>query len=76
MMTCREATQLHTTAAEGGLQGTTKLRYDVHMTVCPYCKCYRTQLVTTTSVLAGLPKEKPPEDLLDRLADEIAKKKV
>jgi len=73
-MTCRTATALHTEASEGKLSGAKKLRYDLHMTVCGMCKCYRDQLETTTEALRKLPREEPPADLLDRLAAEIEKK--
>lgn len=76
MMTCREASELHTKASEGALTGAKKVLYDLHMTICGACKCYRSQLRTTTEVLGGLPKEEPPKNLVDLLAGEIEKKKV
>ena len=38
MITCREATKLHTLAAEKALQGVKKLRYDAHMVICAPCR--------------------------------------
>lgn len=76
MMTCREASELHTKAEEGALSGAKKILYDLHMTICSHCKCYRSQLDTTKGVLGGLPKEEPPKNLVDLLAAEIEKKKV
>lgn len=75
MITCREATELHTAAEEGALTGTKKVFYDLHMKICPGCKCYRAQLHTTVDVLKGLPPEEPPADLLGLLERELGEKK-
>ncbi len=74
MITCREATELHTAAEEGALHGAKRAFYELHMRICPGCKRYRSQLHTTVDVLGKLPSEAPPDDLLDRLAAELEKK--
>lgn len=75
MMTCREATELHTAAEEGALSGAKKVLYDIHMTVCGMCKCYRGQLKTTVEVVRAAKKDEAPSaDLLELLANEIPKK--
>ena len=73
MILCREATRLHTDADEGALHGAKKAFYDLHMRLCRPCKRYRAQLRTTAAVLAGLPKEPPPAELVERLASEVGK---
>jgi hypothetical protein len=74
MITCRDASELHTEAAEGALKGAKKVFYDVHMTICGACKRYRAQLLATTQILENLPKETPPPGLLDLLAEELPKR--
>ena len=78
MITCREATELHTAAEEGALTGAKKAFYELHMKICPGCKQYRSQLHATVDVLGKLPdklpEEAPPADLIDRLAAELEKK--
>jgi hypothetical protein len=75
-MTCREASELHTHAAEGALTGMKKSLYALHMTICSHCKRYRSQLGTTVKALQNLPPEEPPPPgLVDLLASELEKKK-
>ncbi len=76
MISCREATSLHTEAEEGALEGAKKLRYDIHMKICGPCQRYRAQLGTTVGVLREMPAEKPPASLVDLLAAELEKKKL
>jgi hypothetical protein len=73
---CRQASELHTEADEGKLTGAKKLAYAFHMTLCGPCQRYREQLRVTAKVVAGAPKDEAsvPDGLVDRLADELAKK--
>ncbi len=74
MMTCRGATQLHTLAEEGALTGTKKLRYELHMKICPQCKAYKATFDATVEALKQVPPEEPPAALVDLLASELEKK--
>ena len=75
MITCREATALHTAADDGVLTGAKRFFYNLHMTVCPHCKRYRRQLDATVEVLQRLrPAEAPPPALVELLAAELEKK--
>jgi hypothetical protein len=74
VITCREASLLHTAAEEGALTGAKKAFYALHMKICSACQCYRGQLHTTVEVLKKLPHEEPPASLVDLLASELEKK--
>ena len=73
MMTCREATCLHTDFEEGALGGTKLLRYEMHLLICGPCKRFRSQMRTTKSLLERMPKETPSASLVDVLAAQIGK---
>ncbi len=44
MFTCRDAAQLMTEEKEGTLHGWTRAKYELHMTVCVWCRRCRRQL--------------------------------
>ena len=51
---CRDAMALLTEASEGALTGGERLKFVVHMGICPTCKRYRSQLERSVSVLRSV----------------------
>lgn len=62
MLTCREMTELVTAYAEGQLRLAERLRFRMHIALCPNCRTYVRQLKATARALGKLPEpEIPPE---------------
>jgi predicted anti-sigma-YlaC factor YlaD len=66
-MTCRQATCLLTDVREGKLSGWTRLRYRLHLTMCPACRAYVRGFDQMLVALSALPREAPPAALCDTL---------
>jgi hypothetical protein len=54
-MSCLQTVEAMTDASEGALMGWRKVRYRVHITICPYCRAHRRQVETTIDTVKGLP---------------------
>lgn len=65
-MMCRDVGDAMTDAEEGALKGWRRLRYGMHMVICPFCRAHKQQYETTVSTLHALPKEAPSEDARDK----------
>jgi len=65
MFTCHDASEHMTDEREGALSGWLGFWYGFHMSICPYCRACRRQLVQAIA----LSKEIPPEDVSDKVMD-------
>jgi anti-sigma factor RsiW len=54
-MSCLQTVEAMTDASEGALTGWKKVRYRVHITICPFCRAHRRQVEATIDTLKGLP---------------------
>jgi len=62
MLSCKQITELVTAYAEGQLRFMDRLRFRLHIGMCPACKTYVRQLQATARALGKLPEpEIPPE---------------
>jgi anti-sigma factor RsiW len=62
MLSCKQITELVTAYAEGQLRFMDRLRFRLHIGMCPACKAYVRQLQATAKALGKLPEpEIPPE---------------
>ena len=62
MLTCKQITELVTAYAEGQLKLMDRIRFRLHIGMCPHCKVYVRQLQATAKALGKLPEpEIPPE---------------
>lgn len=62
MLTCKQIAELVTAYVEGQLRFTDRLRFRLHISMCPNCKTYVRQLQVTARALGKLPEpEIPPE---------------
>jgi anti-sigma factor RsiW len=71
MITCKTATALHTAAEQGGLSGFDRLRYRLHMAVCPPCRAYARGLEQTVEALGELPAEAAPDEVKQALVERL-----
>lgn len=70
MFTCQQLTDLVTTYLDGRLPLWDRLRFEVHVGMCPHCREYLAQMKTTVKALGHVPELQLPEpverDLLER----------
>ncbi len=73
MLTCRELTELVTDYVEGRLSLWDRVRFSLHVGMCPHCRAYVRQMQLTRDVLGRTPPLSLPEDvkaeLLERFKD-------
>ncbi len=74
-MTCREATCLLTEKREGQLSAWARLRYRLHLGICPRCRAYVRGFDQVLQALASLPREPPPPPLRDALVERLKRKR-
>jgi hypothetical protein len=65
MYTCRDATEAMTDAEEQKLVGSRKVWFNVHMTICYFCRSYRRQLREAVSLAKEIPREEAPSEVVD-----------
>jgi anti-sigma factor ChrR (cupin superfamily) len=65
MFTCRDANEHMTDEREGALSGLRRLRYHVHVTICPHCRACRRQFAETVALAREIPPEDAPEGVVD-----------
>lgn len=63
MLTCKEITELVTAFAEGQLGLMDRVRFRLHISMCPNCRAYVRQLRITARALGRLPEPEIPPDL-------------
>ncbi len=63
MLTCRDLTELVTDYVEGRLSFLDRLRFQMHVGMCRYCRAYVRQLKQTIRALGELPPESIPPDV-------------
>jgi len=56
---CRDMTALLTEDAEGALEGVSKMKFALHLSICTPCQRMRAQLRTTAAMLRGLASQAP-----------------
>ena len=61
-MMCRDAAEATTDAREGALTGMRRVRFRLHMLICPFCRAHERQVDTTISILRSLPKDEPSDE--------------
>jgi hypothetical protein len=69
MFACRDATSLMTEESEGALSGWARVKYRLHVFICPGCRAYHRQLGETIAVVKEIPREGEPvaSDVEERL---------
>ena len=72
-MTCRELSEIVTDYLEGAMPLQDRIRFDLHLAVCPECRRYVEQMQRTVTSLGRVPAEPiAPEveaKLLERFRD-------
>ena len=56
-MTCRELSEIVTDYLEGAMPLRDRIRFDLHLAVCPECRRYVEQMKQTVATLGHLPAE-------------------
>lgn len=69
MLTCRELTELVTDYLEDRLSFMDRLRFRLHVGMCPPCRAYLGQIKQTIRTLGRLPVEEIPPDVRDALLE-------
>jgi predicted anti-sigma-YlaC factor YlaD len=67
MLSCKEVTELATDYLERDLPWSERLKVQVHLWICRYCRRYLDQMRHVTALLRRLPKEPVPPNLLETL---------
>ena len=67
MLSCKELTELATDYLEKDLPWRERLRVQVHLWMCRYCRSYLDQMRKVVALLRRLPKEPVPPNLLEKL---------
>lgn len=67
MLTCKQITELVTDYAEGHLRFQDRLRFQLHIALCPHCRVYVRQLETTARALGKLPEPQISPQLMEDL---------
>jgi hypothetical protein len=67
MPTCKQIAELATDHAEGHLGRLERLRFTVHVAVCPHCRSYARQLEITARAVRALPEPGISPELADVL---------
>ena len=72
-MTCQELSEIVTDYLEGTMPLSDRVRFDLHLAVCPECRRFLEQMKQTIAALGRVPSEPiPPEveaKLLERFRD-------
>jgi anti-sigma factor RsiW len=66
-MTCMELVELVTDYLEGALPPSEMTRFDAHLTTCPHCRVYLTQMRLTIQALGHVPADALPPDAMKTL---------
>lgn len=74
MLSCREVTELVSDYLEGDLPRRERLRVQVHILMCRYCRRYLSQMRKVVGILRGLPAEPAPPEVLDKLLPQFREK--
>ena len=56
-MTCRELSEIVTDYLEGAMSLQDRIRFDLHLAVCPECRRYVEQMKQTVATLGEVPAE-------------------
>ena len=67
MLTCQEVTELVTDYLEGRMSFVERLRFRAHVTMCPPCRRYLSQMQLTVDSLGELPEEEISAEAMDEL---------
>ena len=67
MLTCRELTELISDHLEGRLSFAQRVRFQLHLGICPHCRAYLRQMRQTLRVIGRLSAEGPPADVREEL---------
>lgn len=67
MLTCKELTELVTDHLEGRLPLGQRVRFQLHLGLCPRCRAHLRQMKVTLETLGRLPAEPVPADVRDEL---------
>lgn len=63
MLTCKQIAELVTAFAEGELTFTDRVRFRMHIALCPNCRAYVRQMQATAKALGKLPEPELPPGL-------------
>ncbi|MEM6531849.1 MAG: zf-HC2 domain-containing protein [Myxococcota bacterium] len=67
--TCQEITQLCTDYLERRLSRLDRLRFQLHIALCPHCRRYMKQMQATVDALGYMPADAIPTDLESELME-------
>jgi hypothetical protein len=74
IINCRTLTELLTEASETSLPAFRRTQVALHLKVCSFCRAHRAQYDTTVAILRAMPREPPPDELLDTLVARLPRK--
>jgi anti-sigma factor RsiW len=63
VMTCAELVEIVTDYLEGAMPPWERLRFELHLAMCPACRRYIQQMKQTIATLGELPSEPIPPDV-------------
>lgn len=66
-LTCKELVELVTDYLEGALPPAERVRFDEHLSTCPFCTTYLDQMRETIRTLGHLPEEEISPEALEVL---------
>jgi anti-sigma factor RsiW len=66
-LTCRQLVELITDYLEDALPHADRVRFDEHLTTCPYCMIYLDQMRQTVRALGSLPEPSLSTDAFETL---------
>ena len=68
-MTCQELSEIVTDYLEGAMPLRDRVRFDLHVAVCPECRRYLEQMKTTIEASGHIPPEPIPPEIEARLLE-------
>lgn len=69
MLTCKELTELVTNYLEGHLSIYDRVRFELHVGLCPHCRTYLRQMKTTVNAIGSIGAEAPPPAMSPELLE-------
>jgi anti-sigma factor RsiW len=69
VLTCKELTELVTSYLEGHLSFFDRMRFTLHLRMCPHCRAYMKQMEATIDRLGSLPEETISPDVCQQMIE-------
>jgi anti-sigma factor RsiW len=71
MLSCQEVTELITRYLERRMPPGERLRFLVHISMCPHCRRYLRQMRATVRALGQLSTEPPPQEVREAMRQHL-----